>query len=127
MVFSDDEDETKQYIVKEFREMMAKEALDKAKVDSDLNDRLNKIEMYMNDLGSKAPLGEPSVNHPSEPLAPGEVGIEDAMPLEQVVPQSPQSLIVNFLLCTLNLIPSCLILIIRDPLPMYAYNGFFVS
>jgi hypothetical protein len=39
------------YIVKGFREMMAREALEKAKADSNLSDRIFNLEKYIKGLG----------------------------------------------------------------------------
>jgi hypothetical protein len=78
MVFSDEDHETIKYTDKEFREMMAKEALEQSgKADSYLNDRLHKIELMLKDIGGKYSLCDPSVNSQVKPLEPGEEGDVD--------------------------------------------------
>jgi hypothetical protein len=54
--------------------MMAKEALEKGKADSDLNGRLSKIELLLKDIGNKTPLVDPLVSPQVKPLEPREEG-----------------------------------------------------
>ena len=74
MVFTDDEDEEKRYSVKEFKEMLAR---DKAKADSELDDRISKLEKCFKVLGDNTTLGDLSATSFGKPLAPGDEGYVD--------------------------------------------------
>src|SRR3954468_7761513 len=67
MVFSDDEEE-KTYLVKELREILAKGAFEKAKVDSDLLVRMSYLEGQLKAIGDGAFLGNPLVVPQGRPM-----------------------------------------------------------
>ena len=93
--------------------MLAKDELEKAKANSDLNSRIGNLEMLLKGLGDRTLLGDPSAL-----MRDRWVRVIKAIwiPLKRVVPQS-RSPIINFLLRILSLIPLCLILTIRGLLP----------
>src|SRR3954465_9573997 len=70
MVFSDDEEE-KTYSIKELREILAKGALEKAKVDSDLLVRMSYLEGQLKAIRDGAFLGNPLVVPQGRPMDTG--------------------------------------------------------
>ena len=71
MVFTDDEDETRTYSVKEIKERLARE---KAKTASELDDRFKNLEQCIKALSDKIPLVDLSATSFGKPLAPGDEG-----------------------------------------------------
>ena len=73
----DDEDENKSYSVKEIKELLARDELEKAKTNSDLNNRISNLEMLLKGLGDGTLLGDPSAASYERPLGPGDQGYVD--------------------------------------------------
>jgi hypothetical protein len=96
-------------------------ARDKVKAYSELDGRISKL--FLRSLRIRLQLVSPRLT----PSWKRWNRVMKAMwlPLKWVVPQSLQSLIVNFLSHTLRVIPSCLILIIRGPLPILMELSFY--